>query len=260
MAIQGREYKLSLLSIHNLKKGFGDVSILENLNLIVNEGEFLTILGPSGSGKSTIFNLIGGILSPDGGTIRLNGHEISGKKGNISYMPQSPSLLPWRTILDNVLLGQELQGKKDLLTAREMLLKAGLGDYIDSYPQELSGGMKQRAAFIRALLSPQSVICLDEPFSALDEITREDMQKWLLDIWQDYKKTIIFVTHNIDEALFLSDRIVVLSQKPAFVKEEITIPFPRPRKGSLLLEDEFLTWKRRIYYALREKQPVTNRG
>lgn len=245
---------MSLLSIHNLQKRFGDNSILDNLSLNVNEGEFLTILGPSGSGKSTIFHLIGGILSPDGGSIQLNGKEINGRKGFISYMPQTPSLLPWRTILDNVLLGQELQGMKEPEKARQMLIRAGLEEYIDSYPQELSGGMKQRAAFIRALLSPQSVICLDEPFSALDEITREDMQKWLLNIWQDYKKTIIFITHNIDEALFLSDRIVVLSEKPAFIKEEITIPFSRPRKESLLLEDEFLAWKRRIYYALRGKE------
>jgi ABC-type nitrate/sulfonate/bicarbonate transport system ATPase subunit len=242
---------MTLLSIHNLSKRFADVTILENLNLNVMEGEFLTILGPSGSGKSTLFHLIGGILTPDVGSIQLNGEEISGKKGNISYMPQTPSLLPWRSILNNVLLGQELQGKKEADKAKQMLVKAGLEAYMDSYPDELSGGMKQRAAFIRALLSPQSVICLDEPFSALDEITRLDMQKWLLDIWQVYKKTIIFVTHNIDEALFLSDRIVVLSEKPAYIKQEIKVPFSRPRKEILLLEDEFLEWKRKVYYALR---------
>lgn len=242
---------MTLLSIHHLKKSFGDVPILENLDLHVKNGEFLTILGPSGSGKSTIFHLIGGILSPDDGIIQLNGQVINGKKGLISYMPQSPSLFPWRTILDNVLLGQELQGKKEPEKAKEMLIKAGLESYINAYPSELSGGMKQRVAFIRALLSPQPVICLDEPFSALDEITREDMQKWLLHIWQDYKKTIFFVTHNIDEALFLSDRIIVLSEKPAFVKEEMVVPFPRPRKESLLLDEEFLLWKRRIYFALR---------
>lgn len=242
---------MTLLSIHRLKKSFGDVPILDNLDFQVKEGEFLTILGPSGSGKSTIFHLIGGILSPDEGTIQLSGKVINGKKGFISYMPQSPSLFPWRTILDNVLLGQELQGKTDTEKARDMLKKAGLESYINAYPSELSGGMKQRAAFIRALLSPQTVICLDEPFSALDEITREDMQKWLLHIWQDYKKTILFVTHNIDEALFMSDRIIVLSEKPASIKEEIIVPFSRPRKESLLLDEEFLLWKRRIYIALR---------
>lgn len=247
---------MTLLSIHNLAKRFADVPILENLHLDVIEGEFLTILGPSGSGKSTLFHLIGGILTPDFGSIQLNGEEINGKKGYISYMPQTPSLLPWRSILNNVLLGQELKGKKETDKAKQMLVKAGLEAYVDSFPDELSGGMKQRAAFIRALLSPQSVICLDEPFSALDEITRLDMQKWLLDIWQVYKKTIIFVTHNIDEALFLSDRIIVLSEKPAYIKQEIKVPFSRPRKENLLLEDEFLEWKREIYYALRGSEDI----
>lgn len=243
---------MNLLTVHNLSKKFGEVTVINKLNLIVNKGEFVTLLGPSGSGKSTIFNLIGGILEPDNGSIMLQGKEITGERGNISYMPQSPSLLPWRTVLQNVILGQELQGRKDLKKAEEMLVKAGLGSYIDAYPNELSGGMKQRVAFIRSLLSPQSVICLDEPFSALDEITRQDMQTWLLDIWKHYQKTILFITHNIEEALYLSDRIIVLSEKPARIKKEFTVPFPRPRNDVLLLEEEFLKWKKIIHYALRE--------
>ena len=160
------------------------------------------LLGPSGSGKSTLFHLIGGIYTPDEGTIELKGREINGQRGINSYMPQSPSLLPWRTVLQNVLLGQELQGKKNKEIAIRMIEKAGLSDYIHAYPSQLSGGMKQRVSFIRALLSPQPVICLDEPFSALDELTRLEMQKWLFSIWEEYRTYDLFVTHNIDEALF----------------------------------------------------------
>ncbi|PLS14615.1 ABC transporter ATP-binding protein [Bacillus sp. M6-12] len=238
------------LQITNLSKQFSGNVVLRDFELTIEEGEFVSILGPSGTGKSTIFHLIGGILAPDDGSIQLRGKKINGKRGFISYMPQTPSLLPWKNILQNVLLGQELQGKKDPERALEMLKKAGLERYEKAYPHELSGGMKQRAAFIRALLSPQSLICLDEPFSALDELTRIEMQKWLLSIWEEYRCTVMFITHNIEEALFLSDRIVVLSNRPAKVKADFTVPFSRSRNESLLLEDEFLKWKRKIYYAL----------
>src|SRR3954453_15093529 len=229
---------MTLLTIHNISKQFSGVHVIDHLSLDVQEGEFVSILGPSGSGKSTLFHLIGGILSPDEGMIELNGKEINGQRGSISYMPQSPSLLPWRTVSQNVFLGQELQGKKDKELAIRMIEKAGLSDYIHAYPSQLSGGMKQRVSFIRALLSPQPVICLDEPFSALDELTRLEMQKWLLSIWEEYKRTILFVTHNIDEALFLSDRIVVLSAKPAAIIDQFSIPFTRPRHEDILLTDE----------------------
>jgi ABC-type nitrate/sulfonate/bicarbonate transport system ATPase subunit len=241
---------MTLLSLDSITKNFSTQKVIEHLSLDVQEGEFVSILGPSGSGKSTLFHLIGGILTPDEGTIQLNGDEINGQRGMISYMPQSPSLLPWRTVSQNVFLGQELKEKKDKEMAMKMIEKAGLSDYIHAYPSQLSGGMKQRVSFIRALLSPQPVICLDEPFSALDELTRLEMQKWLLSIWEEYKRTILFVTHNIDEALFLSDRIVVLSQKPATITAQFSIPFTRPRHEDILLTDEFLEWKRKIYYAL----------
>lgn len=238
---------MTLLTVTNLSKQLGGVKILENINVRVKKGEFLTILGPSGSGKSTFFQLIGSLMLPDSGSIYLGNEKINGKRGYISYMPQTPSLLPWRTVMGNVLLGQELKGKKDKQLAAEMLERAGLGAYKDAYPHELSGGMKQRAAFIRALLSPQSVICLDEPFSALDEFTRLHMQKWLLSIWEEYKKTIIFVTHNIEEALFLSDRIIVFSERPATVKAEFKLPFPRPRKENILFDEQFLAIKQKIF-------------
>jgi ABC-type nitrate/sulfonate/bicarbonate transport system ATPase subunit len=242
---------MSVLTLHDISKRFADNDVIKNLNLKVNKGEFVSILGPSGSGKSTLFSLIGGILSPDDGTILLEGEKINGRTGSISYMPQSPSLLPWRTVLQNVLLGKELKGTKDKAKALQMIEKAGLADYADAYPYELSGGMKQRVSFIRALLSPQPIICLDEPFSALDELTRLEMQKWLLSIWENNRRTVLFVTHNIEEALFLSDRIVILSNKPATIAAEFVIPFKRPRKEELFLENDFLEWKRKVYYVLK---------
>ncbi|PLR92556.1 ABC transporter ATP-binding protein [Bacillus sp. T33-2] len=242
---------MTKLALKNVSMNFGTNKILHDINLEVSEGEFTAILGPSGSGKSTLFSLVGGILSPDEGEIHLDGRNINGKQGFISYMPQTSALFPWRTVLQNVLLGQELQGKADKHAAKQMLVTAGLGEYEKAYPHQLSGGMKQRTAFIRALLSPQTVMLLDEPFSALDEFTRLDMQKWLLSIWETHRKTILFITHNIEEALFLADRIVVLSDKPASIAAEFRVPFPRPRREHLLLEESFLQWKRTVYYALK---------
>jgi ABC-type nitrate/sulfonate/bicarbonate transport system ATPase subunit len=242
---------VSHLIVHNIAKRFGENDVIQDLSFSVEKEEFVSILGPSGSGKSTLFNLIGGILTPEKGELELAGNNIIGERGCISYMPQTPALLPWRTVLGNVLLGGEIQGEKNKDKAIDMLKKAGLGDYIHSLPDELSGGMKQRVAFIRALLSPQSLICLDEPFSALDELTRLDMQKWLLSIWEEYRRTILFVTHSIEEALFLSDRIIVLSTKPASVVDEFHVPFKRPREESLFLDSEFLKWKRSIYFSLK---------
>ncbi|MDF2902842.1 MAG: sulfonate/nitrate/taurine transporter ATP-binding protein [Bacillus sp. (in: firmicutes)] len=243
---------MSHLKVDRISKSFGKVEVLSNLSFSIEREEFVSIIGPSGSGKSTIFNLIGGIMAPEKGGILLDDDNIIGKRGSISYMPQTPSLLPWRTVLQNVMLGAELKGKKDRNKAIEMLKKAGLGDYLQARPEELSGGMKQRVAFIRALLSPQSLICLDEPFSALDELTRLEMQKWLLSIWGEYRRTVLFVTHSIEEALFLSDRIIVLSPKPASVTAEFRVPFKRPRDESLLLDDEFFQWKRSIYYSFKK--------
>ncbi|MFJ7511344.1 ABC transporter ATP-binding protein [Peribacillus simplex] len=240
------------LEINDVSYSFdGKQNILENMNFHVDDGEFVTILGPSGSGKSTLFHLIGGILKPDHGIISLDGKKINGLKGHISYMPQQPSLLPWRTVLENVLLGSELAGIRDKEKAKALLMKAGLEEYEKAYPHELSGGMKQRTAFIRSILSPQDLMCLDEPFSALDELTRLQMQKWLLSVWEENRRSVLFVTHSIDEAVFLSDRIYVLSVKPAAVIKEVEVPFPRPRREEQLLSDEFFHMKRELYAALK---------
>lgn len=242
------------LQIEQLSKSYGSNQlVLDNLSLSVNDGEFVTILGPSGSGKSTLFHLIGGLIKPDTGQIKLDGKLINGKLGHVSFMPQENALLPWRTVLKNILLSQELKNKPDVGLAREWLKRTGLEDYENAYPHELSGGMKQRVSFLRSLLAPQTFMCMDEPFSALDEFTRLDMQQWLLSIWEEQRRSILFVTHNIDEALLLSDRIYIFSEKPTKIKEEIIVPFPRPRNKELLLSDEFTAWKRKIYSALEQE-------
>ncbi|MFC4386933.1 ABC transporter ATP-binding protein [Gracilibacillus marinus] len=242
---------MSTLDIKQVSKQFGDKQILNKLDLEVHEGEFVALLGPSGSGKSTIFHMIGGLFTPDEGSIYIDNKEITGKRGSISYMPQTPSLFPWRTILDNVLLSQEINGKPDKQKAIKMLERAGLIDYQHAFPHQLSGGMRQRVAFVRSLLSPQSFICLDEPFSALDELTRLDMQNWLLSIWEEERPSVLFVTHNIEEAIYLSDRIVVLGEQEKRIIHEQEVPFKRPRKESITLTEEFLASKKNIYKKLR---------
>ncbi|RDU38022.1 ABC transporter ATP-binding protein [Neobacillus piezotolerans] len=241
------------IRLENITHSFKETGlVLNGISLHVNDGEFVSIIGPSGSGKSTIFQTIGGLLKPEGGDIFLEGRRINGETGNISYMPQQASLLPWRTVLNNVLLAQELAGRTDESEVRTWLAKVGLSGYENAYPHQLSGGMKQRVAFIRALLSPQPIMLLDEPFSALDEFTRFDMQKWLLAIWEEKRKSVLFITHNIEEALFLSDRIVLLSPRPAKVIKEFKVPLNRPRTDRLLLDDSFLQLKREIYGAMKE--------
>lgn len=239
------------LELQDISMSFANKHVLDSISLTVNSGEFVSLIGPSGSGKSTLFSLIGGLLTPDKGNILMNQEIITNQTGHISYMPQQASLFPWRTVLENALLGQELQGEKEKDRAVEMLNKAGLGDVIHGFPHELSGGMQQRVAFIRALLSPQSFMCLDEPFSALDDFTRLDMQKWLLETWEESDQSILFITHNIDEALFLSDKIIVLTESPAIVKEVIELPFARPRHEDLLLSSAFIEWKKYVLEVIR---------
>lgn len=241
------------LTISNLHKSFGELCVLKDINMKVEEGEFVAILGPSGSGKSTLFQLIGGNQQPDFGTISLNDEVMNGKKGLISYMPQQPSLFPWRTVLENVVLAAELKGKPNFDEAKDWLSKVGLEEFINSYPNELSGGMKQRVSFIRALLSKQNLLLLDEPFSALDEFTRFKMQKWLLSVWEVNRKSVLFITHSIEEALFLADRIYVLSKRPAKIKAEIKVPFARPREENLFESSEFFTLKQQIFQTIKEE-------
>lgn len=235
------------------------LSVLNGLSLTVDQGEFVAIVGPSGCGKSTLFHIIGGLLKPQTGQVLMNGQIVTGQRGKISYMPQQPALFPWRTIEDNVLLAGEVSANttpkaEALAEARKWLSSVGLGGFEQAYPHMLSGGMQQRAAFLRALLSPQELMLLDEPFSALDALTRSDMQRWLLDIWEQNRRSVLFITHNIEEALLLADRIYVLSNRPATVLHEVHVPFDRPRREQITEETAFLERKRQISEWMKEEQ------
>ncbi|MED1789396.1 ABC transporter ATP-binding protein [Brevibacillus laterosporus] len=242
---------------HSFTESGCTIEVLHQISLEVKKGEFVSLIGPSGSGKSTLFHIIGGLLSPIHGSITIEGKQVTGETGHISYMPQSSSLLPWRTIEENVGLALEIEGvsrKETLKLAREWLPKVGLDGYEKAYPHMLSGGMQQRVAFLRALLSRQELICLDEPFGALDALSRTDMQNWLLSIWEKHKRSVLLITHSIDEAIFLSDKIYVLTAKPAQVAATISVPFERPRREKMLLSPEFLLVKEKILTLLRHSQ------
>ncbi|MGG4216797.1 ABC transporter ATP-binding protein [Paenibacillus jamilae] len=241
--------------------------VLQNVSLTVKPGEFVSLVGPSGSGKSTLFHIIGGLLKPHQGRIRMHGQDVTGERGHISYMPQQPALFPWRTTLDNILLGQENAPRKDAAAnsryvsererrkvALQWLEQVGLGKFAKAYPHTLSGGMQQRVAFLRALLSPQELMLLDEPFSALDALTRADMQQWLLRMWEKNRRSVLFITHSIEEALLLSDRIYVLSARPASIMHVVDVPFPRPRREEITLDPRFMEWKRTMTGWMREEK------
>jgi ABC-type nitrate/sulfonate/bicarbonate transport system ATPase subunit len=222
------------------------VVALAPVSLAIPQGRFVTILGPSGCGKSTIFNIIAGLEMPSTGSVTMNGTSIVGMSGVVSYMLQKDLLLPWRSIVDNVILGMEIDRvPKSAAKARALplLQRYGLGGFENRYPAELSGGMRQRAALLRTMLCDRDVILLDEPFAALDAQTRADMQEWLLDVWDDFKKTVIFVTHDVDEGVYLSDEVVMMSGRPGRVVERLPIELARPRKRSVITTAAFVEYK-----------------
>lgn len=249
------------LEVQGIQKTFRDrrteIHVLNDLSLQVRPGEFVSMIGPSGSGKSTLFHIIGGLTAPDAGSIYMDGQDVTGIRGRIAYMPQQPALFPWRTVEDNVLLPEELRGTSKAVAranAREWIERAGLAGFEKAYPHTLSGGMQQRAAFLRALMSPQEVMCLDEPFSALDELTRSDMQRWLLDIWDDTRRSVLMITHHIEEALLLSDSIYILSARPGTILKRIEVPFQRPRRDDMLTDPSFLALRAEISAIMQEEQ------
>ncbi|MBT2282306.1 ABC transporter ATP-binding protein [Paenibacillus polymyxa] len=254
---------LDVVDVHaSFRERRSRLPVLNGLSLTVEQGEFVAIVGPSGCGKSTLFHIIGGLLKPQEGQVLMNGQNVTGQRGKISYMPQQPALFPWRTIEDNVLLAGEVATNappraEALAEARKWLSSVGLAGFEQAYPHMLSGGMQQRAAFLRALLSPQELMLLDEPFSALDALTRSDMQRWLLDIWEQNRRSVLFITHNIEEALLLADRVYVLSNRPATVLHEVHVPFDRPRREENTEESAFLERKRQIAQWMREEQQKT---
>ncbi|OMD44472.1 ABC transporter ATP-binding protein [Paenibacillus odorifer] len=249
------------LEVSGISKSFThrrrETNVLNNVSLRVEQQEFVSIVGPSGCGKSTLFHMIGGLVRPDTGTIRMNGKVVTGQRGEISYMPQQPALFPWRTIEDNVLLAGEIKGALQdgaREEARQWLAKVGLNGFEQAYPHMLSGGMQQRAAFLRALLAPQELMLLDEPFSALDALTRSEMQRWLLELWEENRRSVLFITHNIEEALLLSNRIYVFSGRPGSILHTVDVPFPRPRRDEITDSPEFLKLKRQLSQWMREEQ------
>ena len=213
------------LQIKEVSVTFEQEQILQRLNLDIREGEFVALVGPSGCGKSTLLNILAGVLQPESGSILVDGTPVTGISSHFAYMPQSDLLLPWKTILENVTLYGRLHGraKEAQAAAMKELPVFGLQGYETSYPDELSGGMRQRAAFLRTALCSADIMLLDEPFGALDVITREEMQDWLLKLRSQLGRTTLLVTHDIDEALYLADRIVVLGGRPAVIRRIIDL-------------------------------------
>ena len=224
------------------RSGDADMVALSGMDLDVMDGEFLSLLGPSGCGKSTALNIMGGLLSATSGTVTFDGKPMSGPSRDIGMMFQQAVMFPWRTTIDNVLLPIEVFGqskKKYRARAEELLSMVGIEEFAKSYPWQLSGGMQQRAALCRVLIHSPKLLLLDEPFGALDEFTRESMNSELLRLQAHSKATAILVTHNINEAVFMSDRIAVMSARPGRLVEVIDVPFERPRTPELALTPEF---------------------
>lgn len=240
---------MAVLKVEGVSKSFGSEKIIKNISLELHEGEIVSLLGVSGSGKTTLFNIIAGLSLPDEGTVWMNEEEVTGKPGNVSYMLQKDLLLPYRTILDNVAMPLIIRGmkkKEARKLAAPYFAEFGLEGTEKKYPAQLSGGMKQRAALLRTYLFSKQVALLDEPFSALDMLTKQAIHEWYLDVMEKIQLSTIFITHDIDEAILLSDRIYLLTGKPGEITKEVIIKEPKPRKKDFHLTDEFLQYKRTI--------------
>jgi NitT/TauT family transport system ATP-binding protein len=242
-----------VLSIRNLKKTFdtkdGSHIAFQSASLDVHRREFICIIGPSGCGKSTLIRIVAGLEDSSGGEILIDGHPVSGPGPDRGMVFQGYTLFPWRTVRKNVMFGLEMRGKSTAVAdveARQWLDMVGLGKFEGSYPHQLSGGMKQRVAIARALANEPRILLMDEPFGALDALTRCKMQNYLMQIWRKVEVTILFITHDLEEACFLADRIVVMGANPGRVVEVIENPIPRPRSTEQLLTPEFLALKHRL--------------
>ncbi len=246
---------LKAIKLERISKSFPDrnkkslLPVLQEIDLEVNQQEFVSLIGPSGCGKSTLFNIISGLLLPDEGQVLINGEPANGKTGLVSYMPQKDLLLPWRTTLDNVIIPLEIRKmdkNRARQKARDLFPLFGLEGFESSYPHQLSGGMRQRAALLRTYLNKSEIMLLDEPFASLDAITKSKLHGWLQEIWARFRPSILFITHDIDEAIFLADRIYVLSERPADIKGHFQVELPRPRTAKSLTAAEFLRLKEKL--------------
>jgi ABC-type nitrate/sulfonate/bicarbonate transport system ATPase subunit len=248
-----------LIEMGAITKTFGTVTALDGFDAKVAPGEFVTVVGPSGCGKSTLFNIVAGLEEPDaGGILRFEGrgrhaHELLGR---VSFMPQRDLLMPWRNVIDNAIIALEIEGRprrEARAEALRMLPEFGLAGFANQYPNQLSGGMRQRVALMRTFLFKRDLMLLDEPFGALDALTRAMMQRWLLDVWQKHRRTILFITHDVDEAIFLGDRVLVMTARPGKVKMEQRVSLPRPRRADVVTSPEFIQIKRTLLDAIEEE-------
>lgn len=255
-ALVARRGKESVhIRLDGLEKVFGEkggpsaVHALEKLDIEIFSGEFLSIVGPSGCGKSTVLNILAGLDRPSAGRILIQGKEMLERRGHFGYMFQRDLLFPWRTIAQNVALGLEIRGvapNQARQSALELLHKFGLAQFSEKYASQLSGGMRQRVALMRTLICDSECLLLDEPFGALDALTRSVMQSWLLGIWEKQQQTVVFITHDIEEAVFLSDRVLTMSARPGRIKGEFKIDLDRPRRREMLTSEKFTRLKKLI--------------
>ncbi len=237
------------LEVKNISKSFDDNHVLKDISIELNKGELVCLLGVSGGGKTTLFNIISGLLTPDNGQVLLDGKDITNQPGHISYMLQKDLLLPYRTIEDNAALPHLLKGEKKKEARKQvspLFEQFGLEGTQKKYPAQLSGGMRQRAALLRTYMFSKDVALLDEPFSALDTITKSSMHKWYLNVMEQIQLSTLFITHDIDEAILISDRIYLLSGSPGEITGEIKIKEAKPRRNDFNLTEEFLEYKRKI--------------
>jgi ABC-type nitrate/sulfonate/bicarbonate transport system ATPase subunit len=255
-----QEPKLRLRGVSkSFRQGRQSLEVLNAIDLEVAQGEFVSLIGPSGCGKSTLFTMIAGLEEPDSGSLAIDGDTTSLRVGKSGYMPQQPLLLPWRTVEENVLLGLDVRRvprRQAHERARELLKHFGLADFAQHYPVTLSGGMRQRVALLRTVLFNPNFLLLDEPFGALDALTRLSCQMWLLDLWQEVHASVLFITHDVREAILLSDRIYVLSARPARVLRIAEVPLARPRHAGQLGESVAIELEQELISLLVKEQPL----
>lgn len=257
-SLHGARVQVEHVSIA-LGQGAQRFEVLHDVSIDAAPGELVCLLGPSGCGKSTLLGALAGHLPPARGSLRLNGEPIEGPHPDRGLVFQHHTLFPWKTVLQNVAYGLKLKGIDRAAReaeARQMIAQVGLAGFEGRYPRELSGGMQQRVEIARVLINKPRVLLMDEPFGALDALTRAHMQELLLDLWNRLRTTILFVTHDIDEALFLADRVLIIGPRPGRILEELTVPFPRPRHTGQLTEPAFVALKRRCLALLRHDAPV----
>jgi ABC-type nitrate/sulfonate/bicarbonate transport system ATPase subunit len=251
------------IQLRNISKRFvvgkREVPALEAVELAVAAGEFVTLVGPSGCGKSTLFNILVGLVAPDaGGELVIDGKPQPADHllGRVAFMPQRDMLMPWRTVLDNAILAAEIDGVARTEARRRALAsldRFGLRGFESHHPGQLSGGMRQRVALMRTFMFDRDIMLLDEPFGALDALTRGMMQRWLLEVWEGAKRTVLFITHDIDEAIFLGDRVLVMSARPGRIKIEVPVPLPRPRLPGIVTSPPFVEMKRTLMAAVEDE-------